>query len=657
MEEFEMNMHLIDWAIVACLIALMAILGYRTKKLTQSVADFLAANRTAGRYLVCIAGNMSGLGAISIVACFEMYYDAGFSPAWWDAVIVPAAIILAMTGFVVFRFRQTRAITISQFFEMRYSRNFRIFSGMLAWLCGIINFGIFPSVGARFFVYFCGLPQDIHLAGLVMPTFALIMLILLCISLFLTFGGQITVMVTDFVQGVFTNLALLLIVLVVLAKIGWPRIADALLTAPDNASLVHPFKTSGIRQFGPTFFLINIFGMVYSVLAWQSNMGFDCAAKSPHEARMAKVIWFFRDFSAKLTYLIIPIGVYALLHHPSFAAQAQNITAAIGIIDNPALQKQMTVPIALGKILPVGAMGAMCAVMFCAFVANHNTYMHSWGSIFIQDVIMPLRAKPLSPDKHLKYLRRSIFGVAVFIFCFSLFFRHTSYIMMFFAVTGVMYVGGAGSVIIGGLYWKRGTTGAAWSSMITGAVLSIVCMVIEQVKPDFILTGQEMFFFTVLACIAVYVLVSLLGKRSSFNLDQMLHRGSYALNTENQESAATGFKVLAVGKDFTRGDKIIYSISLIYIFVLLGIFVLGTVCGLLGNVSQHVWLRYWHMYIFVIMAVAIVSAVWITIGGLFNLKEMFVRLNSLTRDHSDNGSVVCHTRHLDELKEEKLVSK
>ena len=38
-----------------------------TKRYVQSVADFLAANRCAGRYVVCVAQSMSGLGAAAVV--------------------------------------------------------------------------------------------------------------------------------------------------------------------------------------------------------------------------------------------------------------------------------------------------------------------------------------------------------------------------------------------------------------------------------------------------------------------------------------------------------------------------------------------------------------------------------------------------------------
>ena len=49
--------------------------------------------------------------------------------------------------------------------------------------------------------------------------------------------------------------------------------------------------------------------------------------------------------------------------------------------------------------------------------------------------------------------------MTIFAFCWSLLFPQTTYIYMYFALTGAIFLGGAGSVIIGGLYWKRGTRG------------------------------------------------------------------------------------------------------------------------------------------------------------------------------------------------------
>ena len=98
----------------------------------RGVADYLAAGRSAGRYLLTIASGIAGLGAITVVANLEMGYEAGFAMSWWGLTMALFMVVVTVSGWVNYRFRRTRALTLAEFFERRYSRRFRIFAGSVA---------------------------------------------------------------------------------------------------------------------------------------------------------------------------------------------------------------------------------------------------------------------------------------------------------------------------------------------------------------------------------------------------------------------------------------------------------------------------------------------------------------------------------------------
>ena len=207
-------MHWIDWSIVVGLFLLLVCTLFFCKRYVKSTADFLAANRCAGRYLLTITSGIAAIGAISIVGSFEQYYVAGFAPVWWSFLSGPLGLIIAISGWVFYRFRETRCLTMAQFFEIRYSRSFRVFCGILGWLAGVINYGIFPAVSVKFFIYFCRLPESYRIPGINFEFSTFVSLLLLAISLGVIFaiaGGQIAIMLTDFIQGTFCNVAFLLL--------------------------------------------------------------------------------------------------------------------------------------------------------------------------------------------------------------------------------------------------------------------------------------------------------------------------------------------------------------------------------------------------------------------------------------------------------------
>jgi SSS family solute:Na+ symporter len=642
-------MSVFDWAIVIVPWFVILAIGHYTQRYVKDIADFLSAGRSAGRYLVCMAEGMAGIGLITVVGAWELVYNAGFTLNWWGNLALPVTLIMTLTGFVIYRYRETRAMTMAQFFEIRYSRRFRVFMGMMAWISGILNYGIFPAVSARFFVYYCGMPETLHWGGVAIPTFGVLMAIFLALALyFVLLGGQLQVMVTDCVQGIICGVLFLVVIIAVLRLFTFDQIYDGLASGKTGESLLNPFDTSRMKDFNIWYVLIGVFGSVYNFMSWQGSQGFNSSALNPHEAKMGKILAGWRAFAQTLAITLLAVAAITYLRHPAFAEGAARVTTNLGKISNPQLREQMTVSVALADFLPVGIKGVLAAIMMFLMVTTDTSYLHSWGSIFVQDVILPLRRKPLSTAQHLRYLRWSIAGVAVFAFFFSLLFRQTEYVFMFFAITGALYLGGSGACIIGGLYWKKGTTTAAWLSMLAGSGLAIFGIVIKQVNPAWPINGQIMWFFAMVLALLSYVLVSLLTCRHDFDMDKLLHRGRHTVADDKmrevtEERKLRNWKKLFLGFDehFTRGDRAISTALFGWSMFWFGVFVVVTLSNILGMPwTNRSWWRYNLIQgILLPLIIGPLTTIWFTFGGLRDLTRLFRRLAIMKRDESDDGTV------------------
>src|SRR3954452_17440627 len=164
-------MSRLDWILIVLPLALILAIALYTRRFMKSVADFLAGGRCAGRYLIANAFGESAAGVANTMSKFEIIMVSGFALVFWNALSAPILLLVAVSGFVIYRYRETRALTLAQFFEMRYSRRFRLFMGMLALGSVNLNYGIFPAVSWHFFVYFLGLPDHVALLGHAVPTF------------------------------------------------------------------------------------------------------------------------------------------------------------------------------------------------------------------------------------------------------------------------------------------------------------------------------------------------------------------------------------------------------------------------------------------------------------------------------------------------------
>jgi SSS family solute:Na+ symporter len=651
-------MQPIDWALIAVPLLIILSIGTYTQHYVKSVADFLSGGRLAGRYLLAVSRGEMFAGAAVFVAAFEIIGKAGFTLTWWQWINVPFGLFVAITGFVIYRYRETRALTLAQFFELRYSKAFRLVTGALGFFAGIVNFGVIPAIGARFFVYFLELPPTFSCLGVTGPTYIPVMALFLTITVLLTItGGLITVMMTDCIEGIISQVLYLVIIFALLRLFHWSQISEVFGHRAPGKSLLNPFDSGGVQDFNLWYVLMNLFVVVYGTMAWQNQSSFNAAALTAHEARMGGILGRWREFGKAAVVTLLGVCAVTYLLHPHFAAQAAVVHAELARIPDPQVREQMELPVSLAHLLPPGVKGAFCVVMLMGIFGGDSTHLHSWGGILIQDVIVPLRKRPFEPRQHVRMLRLAMAGVGVFAFIFGSLFRQTEYIMMWWAVTQAIYVGGAGAAIIGGLYWKKGTAAGAWAGLWTGSTLSVGGILVREIYGSrFPLNGLQISFYATLIAMLSYTLVSLVTCREDFNLDRMLHRGAYARvqDLAHAEVATVAGrrtwleKLIGLDDEFTRGDRWIAGSCFAWGAGWLAVLLVGTIWNLVAPWPERVWSEFWHVSaIGLPVFLSVVTCVWFTWGGLHDMRELFRRLRAEKVNPLDDGTVVDH-QNLDE---------
>ena len=684
MRQVEINhsgMQTLDWVIVIGAIALLTGVLLYCNRYMRNAADFLAANRCAGRYVMSISEGIAGFGLISAVATWEAFMVNGFAGTWWAMLTSPFNLILALVAWVTYRMRETRCLTLAQFYEVRYSRKFRVGAGIVTFISGIVNYGIFPMVSVRFLMTFCQIPDSVYWLGVNWNLWAI--LLAFCIGLgvlFGAFGGQIAIMVTDFMQGVLCNVAFVIFIFFIF-KLGewdtsggfvsWEQISSAL-EKGEGISQINPFENTKVRDFNIWYYLIGFVALFYGRGGWQGSAGYAAAAKSPHEKKMAGILGTWRGIAQTLVLMLFPLAVITIMGNlPEFAELKGIINEKLAGVTNATERGQQLVPIALSLIMPSGLLGLFVAVMFAAMLSTDDTYMHSWGSILVQDVIMPFRKKPLTPKQHIWALRGGIIAVGIFAWFFSVFWEQNTPVLLFFQLTGAI-VSGAGAAIVGGLYWKRGTTTAAWVSYFAGAAIAVSGVICQQAWPhgmgqwfidhagwDFLnnfkdslgklyfpINGQYITLINMIICTLSYVGISLFEHYfrgiPDFNLDKMLHRGIYDTNNEHVEQGNVSWihRVFGITPEFTLGDKLLYASTILWTLFWTVIFVVYTTMYFSVGVTDSQWLDLWHFKIYVTLILGVGCTIWFLIGGIYDVVNLFRALANSKADDSDDGSVV-----------------
>jgi len=464
-----MNVTGIDWGILSVIFVLFLLMAIYVNTHVRSVADFLVSGRKVRMFLNIGAGIAGEIGLVSIASACEQGYMRGFGFILLGLIAMCFTLpLFGIFGFGIERFRATKAMSVPQYIEMRFSKRLRILTGIFNSIAGVLQMTIFPIVGAAFVKVLINAPDAVMLGGLAIKSTWIIMAILLtCVVIFTYFGGFITLIVTNFFQMIIIMGSICWLFFILLEDIGIQQYWSSLETHKGIDGF-YPFSSTS--EYGIFYFFWLLIMTVLLQFSYGPYLQKLASVDKPKTARYSALLSGL--FGTGRSYIILGIGVAAL------AALGTQIPEGLNV--GEIAWERMATPYYLSKVVPPVLMGFLLAGLLFADVSTTDQYILAWSTSIVNDCIIPFKKEPFSTKAHIKAVKVTIFILCIIFFIFGLFYRPTMPIWEFLWLCANI-IGGTGIAVLAGMYWKRASTAGAYAAVFISLILPTTDIIIRQI--------------------------------------------------------------------------------------------------------------------------------------------------------------------------------
>lgn len=443
-----MTFNIFDWLILVIYLFLTLAVGFWVKRYVEDLSGYLVAGRRIKVFLGVATFAATEIGTITFMYFGELGYVSGFSCFVIGLLAMVAYMFVGKTGFIIVALRRHQVMTIPEFYEMRYSRTVRLLGGIILFVGGVLNMGIFLKFDGIFLSEVIGFgPQAV----------AIIMVIMVVIVIAYTIlGGMFSVAVTDFIQFVILSLGMLVATVAVLVNVDLTRMSAVVAEQYGDAG-VNPLVN---QRFGWMFIVWILVSSVAAGALWQPGTSKALASESPEVARKV-FLYTSLTFAGRA---MVPMfwGVAAL----AYFGPGESTTAAM--------------PKLLGRVTPHGFLGLLVAGMLAASMSTYSAYLLAWSSVATRDVIACLRPTNFGERTTIWLTRVLAALIGTFLLIFGLWYQIPDTAFQYLYITGAMYTAGALGCVAAGVYWKRANTAGAYCSLILGALAPAGFLILEK---------------------------------------------------------------------------------------------------------------------------------------------------------------------------------
>jgi SSS family solute:Na+ symporter len=435
------HFSVLDWTIVVTYLAATLATGLYGRRFVGGIADFLVAGRELGTFLAVATLAATEIGTITFMYYAELGYKTGYASFVNGLIAGMVMLFLGRTGFIVKRLRALRLMTVPEFFQVKFSRNLRVFTGILVATGGILNMGVFLKVEGTFLAIISGISLA-HIKAVMTG-------ILLLELLYTVLGGMVSIVITDFIQFVALSIGTILVTIWSIHAAGISRMYNAV-SHTMGAGGFNPLTNP---DYGWAYIAFQVLIWLAVHTCWQTTAMRTFSTRSPE---VSKRVFSWAGF------IFLGRGMMPMMWG----------IAALAIL-GPAQNSLEAMPRMLAAILPSGVLGLVVAGMLAATMSVNSSYLLGWSAIIAQDIILPLRSRPLTSRQQVMLNRGANLFVSLFVMIYGLWYALPGPTYFYLNITATIYLSGTLVAVVAGLFWDRASVLGGYLAMGGGAVATI----------------------------------------------------------------------------------------------------------------------------------------------------------------------------------------
>ncbi len=478
-----MNLHLIDYVVLALYFVFVMSIGYLLKKRVASSSDFLTSSRSVPLWITSLAFVATNLGAQELVGMCASGAKYGIMTAhfYWVGAI-PAMLFVGL--FMMPFYYGSKARSVPEYLKLRYDEKTRAYNA--------ITFAAMTIFSSGISMYALGLLFQLVLGW---DFWASIILSAAIVLGYTFFGGLTSAIYNEVLQFFLIVLGFAPLAYFAVDKAGgW----DGMMARIDNEAWGHSWKYATDPSANPMGVeMIGIFiglGFVLSFGYWCTNylvVQRAMAADSMAASRLTPITGTFPKMLLPFIVIIPGIAALALTNDPNVAYQLP--------VKGNGYDYDQTITTLMAQFYPTGMLGIGLTGLLASFMSGMAGNVTAFNTVWTYDIYQSYIKKD-APDEHYLLVGRitTIVGTLLSIGAAYVATLYNNIMDLLQLVFGFVNAPLFGTFLLG-MFWKRATGHGAFTGLLagTGAASATWLLTVAEGKGG--LLGQVHEFPSVMA--------------------------------------------------------------------------------------------------------------------------------------------------------------